>query len=552
MKEKFTKLFGALLLVALMLGLVLPFQTAAAQDIPGTVTFTVAADDGVSLNQVNLTITDTTVIPATTYYNIYRSFTESGVRTALSNNLPYAGVATFADTTAIAGTVYWYWVEACDTTSCTAMVGNDGWRAVTSLPFLAGTLTATAGTFFDRIEVTINPPVGFALPVVGGYYKIQRQKVGTTTWTTVGSITTLLFKDTSAPGQPAAVGSVQPTYTYTVDVCGANKCNADNAAPVALNGTTAGAGFLNTVLNPGLTATSGDKKVALVWNSVTGAMNYYGQRAWGSLLQPATPLVFAPVTKPDTFIPATLYMKDDTTVVAGNVYVYYVWACYNATNCSQKVASAPVGPNPVVTVPADYKVSKGDDSTAPAAGVDISFTAKADPGGIYTYDLNRSDDSAGLVNVVTTPLVGTLAPTPGAPELFNDNGVNPGQSYYFWINVCDTTTIPATCATSSKLEGWSKVPPIAAATALFVSNTTGVSATWVALSVPNVYYKGWRNTTNSFSGALGPKNIFGTGGATIAGTDPTGTVGVTYWYYLQACVGSRCSAPIVGTGMKMP
>jgi len=554
MKEKFTKLFGALMLVALLLGLVMPFQSAAAQEeIPGTVGFVVAATDGTDLAQVNLAITtDATSLPNITFYNIYRSFTESGTKTMLSNNLLPAGLVTpFSDTTAIPGTVYWYWVEACDGVSCTGMIGNDGWRAVTGFP-AGSTVAATVGTYLDRIEVLITLGGASPLPVVGGYYKIERSKAGAAAWTTVGTPTTLLFKDTTAPGMTPTtnMADVTPTYDYQVDVCGVNKCASQNA-PVVAKLATAAPGRHAQLPDPApFTSASGSKKVTLTFNSSVGAMNYYGQRAFGSQLAPASPLALEPAAKPD--VAGTIYFKDDTTAVPGNDYTYYVWACATATNCSHKLQ---VGgrAEPVVTTPANFKVSKGDETTAPAAGVDITFTALPDAGWWLGYELNRSDDAAGLVNVVTTQLNGTPNPdwpTPNAPYALNDNGVNPGQSYYFWLKVCDYHTAPATCATSSKLEGWGKVPTPASLS--LVSTTSGVSGTWPAVAGPNVFYRGWRNTTNSMTGALGPKNIPGTGLATISGTDTTGTVGTTYWYFIQACVGTRCSAPIFGSGMKLP
>jgi len=566
MKEKFTKLFGALMLVALMLGLVMPFQTAAAQaEIPGTIIPKVTANDGVNAAGVDLEITVNVAVAApvapstattpVAYYNIYRSFTESGTKTMLANNLvPQVGVANttitpFTDGTAIPGTVYWYWVEACDASSCSAMGGNDGWAAVTDAT--GGAPAVSAGLYYDHVDVNITG--GAALPVVGGYYKIQRAKTGTAIgaagWTTIAQATTLYFKDTTVPGlapttDPAAV---VPQFDYIVDTCGTNKCASQNATPVA---PTASTGYLKQVVMPGsFLATAGIKKVTVTWTSSIGATSYYGQRAFGSQLLPATPLAIPATTSPET-VATVPYTKDDTTAVPGNWYTYYLWACATPLNCSIKAVDTE-GADAAVTVPSDFKVSKGDDSTAPATGVDISFTAPALTGATYPlFTLYRSDDSAGLVNVVPLgiPLV-----TPGAGFLYNDALVNPGQSYYYWLKACLSAS---NCATSSKLEGWAKVPALDPATTSLSSGTTGVTATWTALAVPNVYYKGWRNTTNSFTGALGPKNIFGTGSSTITGTDPNGTAGVTYWYYIQACVNqgtvARCSAPVVGSGMKLP
>lgn len=555
MKEKFTKLFGALMLVALLLGLVLPFQFAAAQEeIPLTVIPTITADDGFAIGApVTVTVgIVSNAVDVPTYYVIARSETESGAKIMLADPLPAAAVplvftTVYVDTTAIPGRMYWYWVKACDALSCSAFFSDTGWRAVDGS---AGAPVATTGLPaepFDKVVVTITPPAA-GLPAVDGYYQVWRQQqtpsVGT--WAKVGTTTTVTFNDTTASGQ-LMDGTLAKTYNYKVDVCGKDKCAFDNAVSFVMPVTAApGQRQFPAGLAPLPTANSGVKKVTLIWNgsAIPQVTTYYGQRSYGAQTLPVIPVKLDAASTPEN--PANIYMVDDNTAQPGITYTYKLWACVTPGSENCTLVNTVVGAAQAGAV-ADLKASDGDYKTPlgelVTGAIKVTWTASSDAA-ILGYRLYRSDDAAGTVNVNITDVAG---PTPNAPMAFEDVTTDWGKTYYYWIKGC--TAGFATCGTSSAVDsGWAAIPKVTGFTT--TNAKTGVSGTWTAITGSGIFYRGWRANTAVFAGAAGPVAILPT-----SGTDPTGAAGVNYWYFIQACYTAdtvRCGLPSDPTaGMKL-
>jgi len=246
MKETFTKLFGALMLVALLLGLVMPFQSAAAQEeIPTTYALTVAATDGdtvfgMALGSVGIHISQVGgpfPLASYTHYVLSRSDTEVGTKTILDAavtdveiNTADAGYVApgYIDTTATPGKEYFYWVQICDASSCSAFFNNRGWGYVEQVVNVANSTFASVNDY-DKVVVTIDNG-GFALPS-GGHYNIFRKEAADawpiefTTSSILGQTTTLVYNDLTAVGQrvtsPLAAISAAKLYNYAVDACGA-------------------------------------------------------------------------------------------------------------------------------------------------------------------------------------------------------------------------------------------------------------------------------------------------------------------------------------------
>jgi hypothetical protein len=561
MKEKFAKLFGALLLVALMLGLVLPFQSAAAQEqIPLTVAPTISATDGAGIGVpvvVTLgTVKDTgTPDPTNPYYTLARSETEGGAKIQLANPLtptggmPYTMV--YTDTTSIPGKMYWYWVQVCDSASCSAYYGDTGWQAVQGLTTgstVAASINDGAGKY-DKVVVTVSPAAGFGLPSVDGYYQIWRQTQTPTVGALakLGTTTTVTYNDTTAAGQ-LMDATAAPTYNYAVDVCGKDKCASNNATPVALLATTTpGQRRVPSGTAPAITATPGENKVNLSWlgSGIPEITKYYGQRSYGSQTIPVSPLSIDALSIPETT--ASRYAVDDLSAQPGITYTYKLWACVtpgteNCTLVMTQTGAAKAGPI------ADFKASDGDYKNS--AGVlqtgkiNLTWTASSDAQ-ISIYRIYRSDDAAGTVNLnITDDVISPV--TPSAQMSFVDDTVDWGKTYYYWIKSCIPGS-PIVCGSASAVDsGWGAIPKVSGFT--IVNAKTGITGSWTAISGSGIYYKGWRGSSSTFSLADGPVTI-----AATSGTDTSGAAGVSYWYFIQACYSdTRCGLPTDPTpGMKL-
>ncbi|HSR33108.1 MAG TPA: sialidase family protein, partial [Anaerolineae bacterium] len=89
---------------------------------PPTAPSNVQASDGAFIDRVHITWASS---PGATYYEVYRAISLEDTRTLLgSSSAPW-----YDDTTAVAGTSYFYWVKACNDRGCSDYSAHDdGWR----------------------------------------------------------------------------------------------------------------------------------------------------------------------------------------------------------------------------------------------------------------------------------------------------------------------------------------------------------------------------------------------------------------------------------------
>lgn len=149
----------------------------------------ISASDGSYLDKVTITWSPS---ENTDDYQIYRNISnDSTGATQLANSHPSSS---YDDTSAIPGTMYYYWVKACNDYYCSDLSTSDsGWRAADVLTAPTGVL-ATDGIYNDKVNITWNG--------VGGadYFQIYRNIVNSTIDSTLlaDSITLWTFDDLSA------------------------------------------------------------------------------------------------------------------------------------------------------------------------------------------------------------------------------------------------------------------------------------------------------------------------------------------------------------------
>jgi len=158
------------------------------QPIP-TIPEDISASDGDYLDKVRISWSASN---DTTYYQVYRSKgNELTTATQIVNNHPSSP---YDDTSADPGTIYYYWVKACNEYHCSEFSTSDsGWRAADVLTAPTGVL-ATDGTYNDKVIITWNG--------VGGadYYQVYRNIVNSTIDATLiaDSISLRTFDDLTA------------------------------------------------------------------------------------------------------------------------------------------------------------------------------------------------------------------------------------------------------------------------------------------------------------------------------------------------------------------
>jgi hypothetical protein len=161
----------------------------------------VAASDGTFSDKVRVTWNEAT---GATSYDVFRNTTSSQPGAAFAT-----GVASpYDDSSAVAGTTYYYWVDACNAGGCTSGGPDSGYRLAP--PAVPGSVAASDGTFTDKVQVT---------------------------WDAAAGATSYdLYRDTtsSQPGAAFATGVASPsddtsavagtTYYYWVNACNAAGC----------------------------------------------------------------------------------------------------------------------------------------------------------------------------------------------------------------------------------------------------------------------------------------------------------------------------------------
>jgi len=177
----------------------------------------VAATDGSST--ANVTVTWNAVTGATGY----KVFRAQGSAAATQIGTTTSSVRTFADTTAVAGTIYTYSVKVVTAAGdSAASATNTGYRRVSPPLNVAATDTRT-----DRIRITWSAVTG----ATG--YKVYRG-TSASSLTLLGSATSTSYNDTSAtPGV---------TYTYRVAATSAAGDSVQSASDTGLRPTSARSG----------------------------------------------------------------------------------------------------------------------------------------------------------------------------------------------------------------------------------------------------------------------------------------------------------------------
>jgi fibronectin type 3 domain-containing protein len=427
-----------------------------------------------------------------TYYQVYRNTvnnsTGAAQLTASITSSPYD------DENATEGTTLFYWLKACNLGGCSGYSSSDSGYTAIAVPPIPGSVTASDGTYADKVRISWNGSSSAA------YYPVYRNTSNTTIGASyIGETDVSSYDDTTA--------IENTTYYYWVMACTEWDCS-DYSSP------DSGWRAIGVPEAPiGISASDGTYPyyVQVSWTASSGATYYQVYRntsdTTGGSIQLATSLSTSPY--------------DDSTALEGTIYYYWVKAC-SAWDCSPFSSSDSGYPALTIPpVPTDVAASDGTYTDK----VRVIWVASS---GATSYEVYRS--------TVNSTIGATLIAEPAEELMYDDTSAIVGSTYYYWVKAC---TVWDCSDYSSSDGGWRAYTIPAIPMGIIASDGTypdKVQVSWEP-DIGATYFQVYRNFSNTTAGAgqltashpASPYN------------DSTATEGTTYYYWVKACNPGGCS-----------
>ncbi|MCL1920588.1 MAG: right-handed parallel beta-helix repeat-containing protein, partial [Kiritimatiellaeota bacterium] len=329
-----------------------------------------------------------------TSYKVYRNTADNS---ASATQIGTPTASPYNDTTAVAGTTYYYWVKASNSAGDSGFSASaQGLRtvAVTIPPAPTGVSAST--TYTDRITVSWSSATGAAS------YKVYRNTANNSASATqIGTPTASPYNDTTAVAGTA--------YYYWV--------KASNSA--GDSGFSASAQGLRTVavtIPPAPTGVSASTtytdRITVAWSSATGAASYKVYRNTADNSASATQ-IGTPTTSP----------YNDTTAVAGTAYYYWVKASNIAGDSGFSASAQGLRTVAVTIPPAPTGVSA---STTYTDRITVAWSSAT---GATSYKVYRNTAN----NSASATQIGTPTTSP-----YNDTTAVAGTTYYYWVKASNS------------------------------------------------------------------------------------------------------------------
>jgi fibronectin type 3 domain-containing protein len=420
---------------------------------------------------------------------------------------------TYDDRDASPGVVYWYKVKACNASGCSAFSAPDSGFTFASAPDPVTNVSATDGTYTDRVRVTWTAVTGAA------NYEVHRAESEDGTYTRRATVTGASYDDTGV--------TQGTTYWYKVTACNTAGCSAFSVpdSGYASTGGGGGGGGGGTGDLPGqpqnVTASDGtDKeKIVVTWSSVSGATRY---EIWRCITGNDDDFVRYGETTTTSF--------NDTVQTMCEVFWYRVRAG-NAVGW---------GPDSV----ADSGYRGGTLEQVNASKVEVTVTPATDTTANVTLEWEAVKDAtlfnvryeiwrrgtAGALTLVHTTGVGSLA--------WTDEGLPFGTTYYYKIRAVSTFG----CIVAGPFSGEVQVT-----VACNPAAPTGVNAEPLADNDIKISWSAVNGATYEVYRATGTTGSYVKIGSTTLSSfidRPPGPVppstSVTYYYKVKTCMACGC------------
>lgn len=261
----------------------------------------------------------------------------------------------------------------------------------------------------------------------------------------------------------------------------------------------------NLVASDGTSASG----VILNWDPVQGADNYNIFRA-SSLT--GTKSLLGKVTE-------NIYI--DTSASSGEMFAYWVTAC-SGDVCSD-YSNSDTGFR--ILEPVIVTASLGTVLDA------VNLSWKSISKTVY-YEIYRTESID--VNPLSSSALAVITKTRSSiPTSFKDKTVLPGKSYYYWVRACRNSI----CSNldGQPVVGWRGLTKPGNLSASDNASLDKVVVAWSAVSGA-INYDVYRAV-----GTNGTKELIGSGDGSLRFDDITALPGITYTYWLKACVNQNCS-----------
>ena len=431
----------------------------------------VSATDGTSTTGVAVTWTASSHADS---YSVYRATSESATKERIASGL---ASTSFVDTTATAGTTYWYWVTASNSSGTSDYSASDtGYRKVAA-PSAPTGVRASDGESSTEIVVSWNAVAS------ADSYSVWR---GTSSASSLAILLASGLTITSYSDTSAVVGT---TYYYWVK---ASNVGDDSGFSVPDTGCLA-----NTVGPTSVTATDGtyDGYVRVTWTASQGATSYEIWRGTVNAYSQATK-IGSPT--------ATSY--NDTSAAPGMRYWYWVRAVTSAGTSA--FSSSDSGFRPL-SVPTGVSATTGN-----ATGVTVSWSSVT---GATSYQVGRGAEGASTPSDTNIGTATTLS--------FKDTTAVPGVTYAYFVRAVASA---CTSGWSSPTAGSRLVPTPTELTATDGTYTDRILVSWPAL-YGATSYELMRSDEDDISFA---ETIATTTATSFS--DSTAEYGLTYYYFLRA------------------
>ncbi len=454
---------------------------------PPDATTNVLASDGFFTDKVWVTWQTS---DGATSYEVYRNMSDTLVGAQkIASNHPNNH---YDDITAAPGNLYYYWVKACISSSCSEFSLSDpGYRAFTP----PTGITATDGAFTDKVQVSWEPLMGAT------YYRIFRNVSNSPS--VEDELGTIAF-----PPYDDSTATLGTSYYYWVMACNSLHCSDFSDYDTGYI-----ASIINTPSAPtGVSASDGTfkEKVIITWPAVIGASRYEIYRNDNN-----THIDEKLLTNSHT---TNLY--DDTNAEVGTTYYYWVKACNSAGCSTYSKYDSGYRAIEIPTVP--EKVSASDGTYDDKVRVSWDESDRATYYEVYRNTIN------------TNPAV-LLEDNQNLPP-YDDTSAVTGIIYYYWIKACNSSG----CSDYSSYDRGFRstvIPP--RPTDLLASDgtyTDKVQISWVGSNYAE-FYKLFRNTSDSFE----EKDQIGGNIISSIYNDTSAEPDIKYYYSVKACRAAGCS-----------
>ena len=325
------------------------------------------------------------------------------------------------------GQTYYYWINGKNPAGASAFsAAASGY--VSHVPAAVASVSASNGTYFDKIEVAWPKTIGatsyelyrssaaipLAMRCISFEDYLYRGPMHVAVIDYDSRLSTYSYSDMNADGRGIIPGN---TYIYWVAAV-----NGNGASPLKPSSTV---GSLKKTGPGGVLASNGTYagKVKITWNAVAGATGYNVYRE-----TPATKVTPNPKPSPINEVPVAGTVYYDATAVPGTAYTYWVDADYNRLYKSSlshgsngKVSDAHIT---ALAAPVMKSVSKGEGAFVKLTWGEVPLALSYN---VY-WKINAADQWVLLKNGITECTYTNLTASAGQTFMYCVKAVN-GLTY---------------------------------------------------------------------------------------------------------------------------